>query len=132
MQKIWKSEQLDEVVAELSYVDLDAFLAAIGEHHVSAAASPRRSRAAVPRRRRPASSCRRPCSRRVGERRDGDDTIGVHVEGLDDVLVRLANCCTPVPGDEIIGFVTRGRGVSVHRADCANAASLARPTRRRG
>ena len=49
---------------------------------------------------------------------------GVHVEGLDDVMVRLSRCCTPVPGDEIIGFVTRGRGVSVHRADCANAASL--------
>jgi GTP pyrophosphokinase len=48
----------------------------------------------------------------------------VHVEGLDDVMVRLSRCCTPVPGDEIMGFVTRGRGVSVHRADCANAASL--------
>jgi GTP pyrophosphokinase len=48
----------------------------------------------------------------------------VHVEGLDDVLIRLSKCCTPVPGDEIIGFVTRGRGVSVHRADCANAESL--------
>ena len=47
-----------------------------------------------------------------------------HVLALDDVLVRLARCCTPVPGDEIIGFVTRGRGVSVHRADCANAVSL--------
>jgi GTP pyrophosphokinase len=41
------------------------------------------------------------------------------------VVVRLSRCCTPVPGDEIIGFVTRGRGVSVHRADCANAVSLA-------
>ena len=51
--------------------------------------------------------------------------IGLHVEGLDDVMVRLARCCTPVPGDEIIGFVTRGRGVSVHRSDCANAAALA-------
>ena len=49
---------------------------------------------------------------------------GVHVEGLDDLMVRLSRCCTPVPGDEIIGFVTRGRGVSVHRADCANAVSL--------
>jgi len=46
---------------------------------------------------------------------------GVIVEGLDDVLVRLARCCTPVPQDQIIGFVTRGRGVSVHRADCPNA-----------
>jgi GTP pyrophosphokinase len=39
-------------------------------------------------------------------------------------MVRLSRCCTPVPGDEIIGFVTRGRGVSVHRSDCANAATL--------
>ena len=48
----------------------------------------------------------------------------MHVEGLDDVMVRLSRCCTPVPGDEIMGFVTRGRGVSVHRSDCANAMSL--------
>jgi GTP pyrophosphokinase len=51
--------------------------------------------------------------------------VGIHVEGLDDVLVRLSKCCTPVPGDEIIGFITRGRGVSIHRSDCANAESLA-------
>jgi GTP diphosphokinase / guanosine-3',5'-bis(diphosphate) 3'-diphosphatase len=54
----------------------------------------------------------------------GHADVGVHVEGLDDVMVRLSRCCTPVPGDEIMGFVTRGRGVSVHRTDCANALSL--------
>ncbi|MDD3719162.1 MAG: bifunctional (p)ppGpp synthetase/guanosine-3',5'-bis(diphosphate) 3'-pyrophosphohydrolase [Actinomycetota bacterium] len=51
-------------------------------------------------------------------------TKGVKVEGVDNVLVRIAHCCNPVPYDAIIGFVTRGRGVSVHRADCPNAAHM--------
>jgi GTP diphosphokinase / guanosine-3',5'-bis(diphosphate) 3'-diphosphatase len=49
---------------------------------------------------------------------------GIKVKGIEDVLVRLARCCNPVPGDKIIGFVTRGRGVSVHRLDCPNAREL--------
>ena len=53
---------------------------------------------------------------------------GVCVEGIDDMLVRLARCCTPVPGDRIVGFVTRGRGVSVHRVDCPNARDLVKQT----
>jgi GTP pyrophosphokinase len=49
---------------------------------------------------------------------------GVIVKGAPDVWVKLAKCCTPVPGDDVVGFVTRGRGVSVHRKDCTNAGDL--------
>ncbi len=58
------------------------------------------------------------------KKHEAHSSSGVIVKGLDDILVRLSRCCNPVPGDEIIGFVTRGRGVSVHRADCPNAADL--------
>ncbi|MCF8009807.1 MAG: bifunctional (p)ppGpp synthetase/guanosine-3',5'-bis(diphosphate) 3'-pyrophosphohydrolase [Clostridiales bacterium] len=49
---------------------------------------------------------------------------GIKVKGMDNLLVRLAHCCNPVPGDSIIGYITRGRGVSIHRADCRNLQSL--------
>jgi GTP pyrophosphokinase len=58
---------------------------------------------------------------RIGGRGDGD---AVEVQGDTGMLVRLARCCTPVPGDAIEGFVTRGRGVSVHRTDCPNVNDL--------
>ena len=51
-------------------------------------------------------------------------TSGIDVEGTDDVLVKLARCCAPVPGDEIVGFITRGNGVSVHRGNCTNLKDL--------
>ena len=49
---------------------------------------------------------------------------GIRIAGVDDVLVRLSKCCSPVPGDPIMGYVTIGRGVSVHRADCPNVAYM--------
>src|SRR6476619_5245410 len=64
----------------------------------------------------------------TGRRASGD--AGVIVKGLTDVWVKLAKCCTPVPGDDILGFVTRGEGVSVHRADCTNARELKRQSER--
>jgi len=126
VQKIQKSQTLHEVAASMNYVDLDALKAAIGENHVSAKSVAERIRHHLqdidPAQDEQLSITVREPTRR--SRRHGSSSSGIHVEGLDDVMVRLSRCCTPVPGDEIMGFVTRGRGVSVHRSDCSNAVSL--------
>ncbi len=56
-------------------------------------------------------------------KRPKHQSVGISIQGMEGLLVRVARCCNPVPGDEIIGFITRGRGVSVHRRDCPNLAS---------
>ncbi len=56
--------------------------------------------------------------------------LGIVVQGVDDVLVRLAKCCTPVPGDAIVGYISLGRGITIHRADCANVKALMRSPER--
>ena len=113
----------------MNYADLEALLR---RHRraprVGRSRSPQRVARGLAQRRRARSSSPPPSPAPHAGRRQ-PQRVGVHVEGLDDVMVRLSRCCTPVPGDEIIGFVTRGRGVSVHRADCANAVSLGRRAR---
>jgi GTP pyrophosphokinase len=115
---------LSQIATSLNYADVDALYVALGQHHVSGASIA----AKVGRQLRggdPAVSDQK-LSTSISTRRPSGttDSVGVHVDGLDDVMIRLAKCCTPVPGDEIIGFVTRGRGISVHRADCLNAIGL--------
>ena len=56
---------------------------------------------------------------------------GIVVKGIDDMAVRFSRCCNPVPGDEIVGFITRGRGMSIHRTDCVNMIHLSGPERER-
>ena len=126
VQTIMGSDLLAEVAEEMHYSDLDGFYAAIGDQHVAPrmVAQRVRQRLGGGPERLPVTA-RKP-SRANARRR----SAGVHVEGLDDMFVRLSKCCMPVPGDEIIGFMTRGRGVSVHRTDCPSAEGFSsRPDR---
>ena len=63
-------------------------------------------------------------SKKTKEKVKKTPTSGVIVKGIDNCLVRLAKCCNPLPGDEILGYITKGRGVSIHRANCVNTKDL--------
>ncbi|MFF7652412.1 RelA/SpoT family protein [Streptomyces sp. NPDC007983] len=130
IQRILTGDSLVTLAHEMRYPDISSLYAAIGEGHVSAqnvvgklvsalggeeAANEDIAETAPPIRR--------------SKRRSSADP-GVVVKGVEDVWVKLARCCTPVPGDPIIGFVTRGSGVSVHRADCVNVDSLSQQPER--
>ncbi len=124
LQRMMTHDTLTGLADELHYNDISSLYAAVGDGHVSAqhvvgrlvarlggeeGATDDLAEATTPTPRLPVP-------------RSGDP--GVNVVGAADVWVKLARCCTPVPGDPIIGFVTRGSGVSVHRSDCTNAESL--------
>ena len=131
VQKLASDHTLAKLAETMNYADVDALHAAIGDNRISARAVTQRIlrelRGGIIEEQLPVTARQQPIASRPGRAA----SVGVYVEGLDDMMVRLSRCCTPVPGDEIIGFVTRGRGVSVHRADCANAASLASRSRER-
>lgn len=115
---------LDAIAQDMNFADLEALQAAIGDNRLSAETAAARIAKELVATEDPAPTP--PIITRTSPRARRDPTsAGVRVEGYDDVFVRLSRCCTPVPGDRIMGFVTRGRGVSVHRTDCANAESLA-------
>ena len=131
VQKLAADGTLAELAVAMHHADLDALHTAIGESRVSARAVVQRLlrelRGGTYEDQLPVTARTPSLTPRPGRA----SSVGVYVEGLDDLMVRLSRCCTPVPGDEIVGFVTRGRGVSVHRADCSNAASLASRSRER-
>jgi GTP pyrophosphokinase len=121
---------LGQVAGELKFSDLDSMYVAIGEGQVSPqSVVARLSRILSDEAADEGAAEDVPLARPVRIKRPDADG-GVVVTGATDVWVRLARCCMPVPGDEIIGFVSRGQGVSVHRADCPNARALAREPER--
>ncbi len=123
VQRLVNSPVLVEVATALKFTSVDAMLTAIGEHHLSPESVATRiakiTRGVTPESLEIAAT---PTRRRRAP--NAGEAVGVQVEGHDDVMVRMARCCAPVPGDEIQGFVTRGRGVSIHRTDCANFEEL--------
>ena len=117
------SSALDAVIAALGLEDRDALFMSIDANQISALAVVQRLDRELrggDAEQMPTTVTKAPRSNRTSRR-----TAGVYVEGLDDVMIHLARCCSPVPGDNIMGFITQGRGVSVHRDDCSNAVALA-------
>ena len=124
VEQISKTGLLEQVASDLKYADLDSMYVAMGEGHLSpqSVATPVIRLFDPEKFEEEEEATEAPVRRRPQRQARGK---GVIVEGMDDLLVRLARCCTPVPGDKIVGFLTRGRGVSVHREDCPNAKALA-------
>ena len=126
-KRLATEDALKHLADEMKFPSLDALYIALGEGHVSPQSVVARLTRLV--QGTPEEDVTEvPLARPV--RIAKDVTSGVVVPGSADVWVRLARCCTPVPGDEIMGFVTRGQGVSVHRTDCPNARALSSQSER--
>ncbi|GAA3287124.1 RelA/SpoT family protein [Streptomyces lavendulae] len=131
IQRILTGDSLVTLAHEMRYPDISSLYAAIGEGHVAAQGVVQKLVQALGGEEAANEDIEEsiPPARGRAKRRGSADP-GVVVKGVDDVWVKLARCCTPVPGDPIIGFVTRGSGVSVHRADCVNVDSLSQQPER--
>ncbi len=129
-KRLATEDALEQIAADLKYPDLDALYVAVGEGHVSPQSIVARLSRLVTGTSDEDVTSDVPLARPVKIARPDHVAQGVMVKGLPDVWVRLGRCCTPVPGDDIVGFVTRGQGVSVHRADCPNVKTLRREPER--
>ena len=124
IQKILGGQALLQISHDLNYADIDTLYAAVGDGLISPNSVVEKLMSAVG-----AEDVDDPVIADLVSNTDPAKLFrrsasGVTVEETDDVLIKLARCCTPVPGDAITGFVTRGSGVSVHRSDCVNVADL--------
>jgi GTP pyrophosphokinase len=129
LQQLMSSDSLAKLVGELGLPDVSALYAALGEGQLSAQSIIDRLTVSSSSDQESDTEFELPVATK-SPRRVNEGDSGVLVKGDADVMVKLARCCTPVPGDNIMGFVTRGSGVSVHRDDCKNATALKLETER--
>ena len=122
LQKIFAGHALLELAHDMHYADIDALYSAVGDGHVSASSIIEKLVASIG----AEDSHPQPTIENIptGVQATRRTSSAIEVEGVDDVLAKLARCCTPVPGDPIMGFITKGSGISVHREDCINAGDL--------
>ena len=138
LSNVKSTQALKKIAADLSYADADEMMVAIGAGKMSAKqiankfvrllAKEDSDEESAPKQPTLEQLGLTPGGTRAAQRRrkKASNNCGIEVVGVDDVYVRLSQCCNPVPGDDILGFITRGRGVSVHRADCPNVTDLKR------
>ena len=124
LQRLVSADSMTALSRELRYPDVSALYAAVGEGQLSGRHVVQRLVAFIGGVDHAEEELAERSTPSTVTRRRGSGDAGVVVQGASDVWVKLARCCTPVPGDEILGFVTRGGGVSVHRTDCTNAGEL--------
>jgi GTP pyrophosphokinase len=122
IQKILGGQSLLEIAHDLHYADIETLYESVGNGHVSAHSVVEKLNSML---NTEEINPETQVFTQVNQvRRERKSISGIDVEGSEDVLVKLARCCAPVPGDEIVGFITRGSGVSVHRKDCVNISDL--------
>ncbi|WP_344752548.1 bifunctional (p)ppGpp synthetase/guanosine-3',5'-bis(diphosphate) 3'-pyrophosphohydrolase [Gryllotalpicola koreensis] len=122
LTRLMSADSLSDVAQTLHLEGVEALYAAVGEGHVSTQSVLEKLVAGLQTETESTVAEAEPIVR--GRRPRTSSDSGVLVRGAPDILVKLAKCCTPVPGDEIVGFITRGAGVSVHQASCQNVKSL--------
>ncbi len=123
VKEILVPENLNRVAEKFNFSNEEDMFAAVGYNGITAAQIANRLTEKLRRLRDQEDMIHEVMSELKAQPVKRKKDAGVQVEGIDNLLIRLSRCCSPVPGDEIVGFITKGRGVSVHRADCTNISS---------
>jgi len=124
IQRLLSHEALAGIASDMRHADVSSLYAAIGEGQISATTVVQRLVVSMGGEQGAEEDIAETARPGVAARQMRTGEPGIIVHGMSDLWVKLAKCCTPVPGDEIVGFVTRGSGVSVHRNDCGNVEGL--------